>query len=425
MKWLGKCPGCNLWDTFEEVESVDEDSGSSSGGGGNSSPAKVVDISKSIKKDYSKRITVDIGEVDRVLGGGLVEGEVVLLSGNPGIGKSTLVLQICSKLAASEKVLFVSGEESLNQLANRYDRVAGSSSPKSKGNFIVTEETDVDQVIAAMEKEKPAFVAVDSIQSIYTGELRGFPGSLSQVRECGVRLTRAAKNLKIPVFIVGQVTKEGVVAGPRVLEHVVDAVLYFEIDDSGLYRMLRGEKNRFGTVDEVGIFEMTSSGLEEVKDPSSLFSASDKKPQSGVVKSAVYKGSRVILVEIQSLTSGAMFAAPRRLPTGFSKPRLEMLCAVISRRLGVNLGNEDVFVNVGGGMKIDDPSIDLAVCAAIVSAKKDKPVPSNNVFVGEVSLSGDARAVAFQDRIVSEIKRRKLLAVGPDKKSAKRIKSLI
>ncbi|MEA3357666.1 MAG: DNA repair protein RadA [Patescibacteria group bacterium] len=430
LRWTGKCPNCGEWNTLEETMAVQKPSAKSASG--NITPADVHNISS--KSGGSKRISVGIEEVDRVLGGdtsvpasirssnkGLVKGEVVLLSGEPGIGKSTLLLQICANLAKNGVVLYVSGEESRAQLSSRFRRVCGKSRLKIS-NFKITECVELDRILALIEELKPSIVAVDSIQSVHTSAVRSFSGSVSQVKVCGMQLTQCAKSLQIPMFIVGQVTKEGIVAGPKVLEHVVDVVLYFEGDEFGLYRILRGVKNRFGTTDEVGIFEMTSEGVKQVSDPSSVFRSDNQEAQSGVAVSAVFKGSRVLLVEVQALTSRSAFGAPRRVPTGLSKSRVEMLCAVLTRRAGINLSDDDVFVNVMGGMKLDDPAIDLAVCMAIVSSKRDKPV-GNSVFVGEVGLSGDVRPVPFQDRITSDMKRRKLAIISSS--SGKNISSLV
>lgn len=424
-----------MWDTLNEQKVlIDIQNGKKT-----TSPATIVSFSQKERNQPKARVSTGMGEVDRVLGGGVVEGEVILLSGEPGIGKSTILLQVFMNFSGRGNVLYVSGEESTGQLSTRFDRLldtgklnnAAGAEKTDKAEvfdfskFNITEETDVDKVIEAIRKMKPVAIAVDSIQAMYTRDVRSFAGSISQVRECGMRLTRCAKELRIPMFIVGQVTKEGVVAGPKVLEHVVDAVLYFEGDEFGMYRILRGMKNRFGPTDEVGIFEMTSKGLIDVGDPTRIFCNSGNSKKTGVVLSGVFKGSRVLLVEIQALTSSAVFAAPRRVSTGFSKSRLDMLCAVLTRRAGVNLSGDDVFVNVMGGLRLDDPAIDLAICTAIVSAKKDKPVSVDGVFIGEVGLSGEVRPVGFRDRIKSEVKRRKLSIVGPDRGDRESLKGVV
>lgn len=410
LKWSGKCPSCGEWETLKQkTEEAKKTSRKVK-------PAQVLKLSSDKKTTISSRMSTTLSEIDRVLGGGLVAGQVVLISGEPGIGKSTLLLQMCLNL--DKKVLYVSGEESLDQLRNRLERV----SKDKKSKISVTENTDVDRIVSTIEEEKPSLVVVDSIQSVSTTDATGYAGSISQVRESGMRLTRVAKHNKIPLFLVGQVTKEGSVAGPKVLEHVVDTVLNFEGDEFGLFRILRGVKNRFGPTDEVGIFEMTSKGLKEVKDPSVMLDSGEKKNAVGVARSAVYKGSRVLIVEIQALTSPASFGSPRRLPTGFSKARLEMLCAVLTRRAGVNLSGDDVFVNIMGGLNLKDPSIDLAVCMAIASAKKDKKL-SDSVFIGEVGLSGEVREVNFQSKMESELKRRKLSFLSTSKSKGKKLVS--
>ncbi len=421
LKWSGKCPSCGEWETLEEQTEVVENRNESSFSAGK---ADVKDFTFKFKRDYIKRQSTGIGEVDRVLGGGIVPGEVVLLSGEPGIGKSTLLLEVCGGFANVGPVLYVTGEESITQFSTRAERILAKNK-NLEANLKVTEEINVDRVIESIRDLRPSMVVVDSIQSIYTEQVNSFSGSMSQVRECGVRLTRCAKSLQIPIFIVGQVTKEGVVAGPKVLEHVVDSVLYFEGDEFGMYRILRCIKNRFGTTDEVGIFEMTSNGLVEVSDPSGAFCVERNKPQTGVAVAGVFKGSRVLFVEIQALTSLAAFGAPRRLPTGMGKARLEMLCAVLTRRAGVNLSGDDVFVNVAGGLKLDDPAIDLAVCAAIASAKKDKPLSKRCAFVGEIGLSGDIRKIAFQDRVLAEAKRRKLTIIGNSQVSGFGVRNVV
>lgn len=382
-------------------------------------------IGKLSSGSRGRRFSLEIGEFDRVLGGGVVPGEVVLVAGEPGIGKSTLLLQTAIAVANGRKVLYVSGEESLSQLSSRVERLGGStSSGKKNPDVAFTDATVVEEVVSTIHDQKPALVIIDSIQSLSKKDVASYPGSITQVRESGGKLTECAKQLDIPILVVGQVTKEGAIAGPKVLEHVVDAVVYFEGDEMGLYRILRCVKNRFGTTDEVGIFEMTSGGLLEVEDPTNVLGSAGKV-ESGSAVSAVYKGSRTLFVEIQALTSPAMFGAPRRLPTGIPKQRLEMLCAVLTRRAGVNLSEDDVFVNVSGGLKLDDTSADLAVCMAVASAKLDVPLDKGEVFVGEVGLSGEIRPVPFMSKIISESKRRKLSTIGKTGSRQKFIRQFI
>lgn len=370
----------------------------------------------------SKKFPLGIGEMDRVLGGGIVPGEVILLAGEPGIGKSTLLLQVA--LGLRRPVVYVSGEESLGQLFTRVDRLkekanrgrtnnasgkavvketrGGSIDQTIISNLLVTDESDIDCVITAIVQNKPSLVVIDSIQSVSTKEVASYPGSVSQVRECGTRLTQCAKRLNIPTIIVGQVTKSGAIAGPKVLEHIVDAVLSFEGDETGQYRLVRCLKNRFGTTDEVGVFEMTSGGLKEIDDPSRVFT-SMSHDMPGTAISAVYRGSRVLFVEVQALTSPAIFGSARRIANGVSKQRVEMLCAVLSRRGGVDVSSDDVYVNVLGGIYIDDPGVDVGICMAIASAKTDKGVNRKTVWVGEVGLTGEVRNATNWERIKKTI----------------------
>ncbi|MBN1618530.1 DNA repair protein RadA [Candidatus Dojkabacteria bacterium] len=426
--WSGQCLFCKSWGSLKERNlDVSEISKLSA-------TVESAEIFSIDKLESAKNVTRDstgFYEVDRVLGGGIVKGEMILISGEPGIGKSTLLLQIAKKVLYSGdfSILYVSGEESVDQLMTRYGRVkvdkSDSSDRKNKvlddrdtglklkgkesfpeKNFWITEENNIDRVIKVVDEKRPNLVIIDSIQSVFSEDSSSFPGSISQVRECGIKLMRCAKKLGIPFFIVGQVTKDGVVAGPKVLEHMVDAVLYFEGDDLGEYRVLRSIKNRFGSTNEIGIFEMTSFGLLEVDDTANIFVSDSDGGTAGVVKAAIYKGSRVIFIEIQALTISSSFNLPRRLPTGFKKSRLEMLCAVLGRRMGLDLSGDDVFVNVSGGINVTDPAIDVAVCAAIISAKKNIIINFNKVFVGEVSLSGNIKKVMHIKNIQSEVKRR-------------------
>jgi DNA repair protein RadA/Sms len=389
-------------------------------------PAPLSDIRSTFTKSPVQWFPLGIRELDRVLGGGVVPGEILLLAGEPGIGKSTLLLQVA--LGLDKPVIYVSGEESLAQLSTRVERLtrgeslrggvveSTASHPRklirasaintadavSTMNLKVTDESDVDSVIAAVADQKPRLVIVDSIQAVSTSDVSSYPGSVSQVRECGARLTQCAKKLGVPIILVGQVTKSGAIAGPKVLEHIVDAVLSFEGDESGMYRLVRCLKNRFGATDEVGVFEMTQEGLMEVKDPSSVFT-SRSQGISGTAISAVYRGSRVLLIEVQALTSPAVFGSARRFGNGVSKQRVEMLCAVLSRRGGVDVSSDDVYVSVLGGIQIDDPGVDLAICIAIASARTDRGVKTKTAWVGEVGLTGEVRHAAHLERITKTI----------------------
>ncbi|MDD3662202.1 MAG: ATPase domain-containing protein, partial [Candidatus Dojkabacteria bacterium] len=346
VKWAGKCPECGTWGSLEQQIREELPAGRTRAG----KPAVVTVLEKADRPKALPRLSLGMNELDRVLGGGLVGGEVVLLAGEPGIGKSTLLLQVAMDLSLRIPVLYVSGEESLSQIGSRFERLSG---PRTDGKatkrdtLLFTEETDVDRITAALVEQKPGVVIVDSVQSLSTADVTSFPGSITQVRESGTRLTQAAKSQGIPVIIVGQVTKEGAIAGPKVLEHVVDAVVHFEGDDRGVHRILRCSKNRFGTTDEVGVFEMTGQGLVEVDDPGDLF-GSQQELTPGSAMCAVVKGSRTFFVEIQALTAPAVFGSPRRLPTGIARQRLEMLCAVLSRRAKVDVSSDDVYVSVIG-----------------------------------------------------------------------------
>ncbi|KKQ11748.1 MAG: repair protein radA protein [candidate division WS6 bacterium GW2011_GWC2_36_7] len=404
LKWSGKCPSCGQWGTLEESEELPvEKSGTKIG-----TAAKYESIFQDESKAFSSdtRISTGYTEVDRVLGTGLIPGEVVLISGEPGIGKSTLLMQVVLKFS-EKKILYVCGEESPGQLNSRLVRLANNKSSSKIGqNFMVTEDICAENIVALIEKENFDLIVVDSIQSISSMQSRSYPGSISQVRICGAMLTHVAKIKRIPMFIVGQINKGGDIAGPKVLEHIVDCVLYLEGDQFNQYRILRGMKNRFGSTNEIGVFEMTGSGLQEVGNPSLVFLENDTK-SSGSAIGAVLQGSRVVFVEVQSLvveresTGGPMM----RVANGIKKPRLDMLCAVMSRKGGVFLGDKDVFVNIVGGLNINDPCIDLAICAAIKSSAKDKVLDKESVYVGEVGLTGEVRGSWGVSAIIDEAQR--------------------
>lgn len=383
-KWLGRCNECSSWNSF--VEEVIEPRSLKS-------DKIVVDdpiLLKEIQAHPEERIKIDIEEFDRVLGGGIVLGSVVLIGGDPGIGKSTLALQVSSKLSAKGKtVLYISGEESVLQTKLRADRLGNVDS----GNLYIISQVQLEVIVECIKKVSPSVVIIDSIQVLFSDEMSSGPGSVSQVRCCASQLTRLAKEKDISMFIIGHVTKEGALAGPRVLEHIVDTVIYFEGEHNSMYRILRVVKNRFGSTNEIGVFEMESSGLIEVKNPSSIFLSERVANTSGSAVIPSIEGSRPILVEIQALAMRSNLALSRRRCQGFDYNRLNLLLAVIERRLGFKLITEDIFVNVVGGIKIDDPAADLTVIAAIISSLKDKPIDHSCVLMGEVGLGAEVRSV--------------------------------
>lgn len=390
-QFLGKCPECGSWNSL--VETLTQQPTNLSGRTKSvKHPETELIYLKDVEKQHYQRLSTAISEFDRCLGGGIVSGSVVLIAGDPGIGKSTLLSQLAVNIA---KTLYIAGEESPQQIKLRIDRI------KPQADLAILNEVDVDVITSVIERVKPPLVIVDSIQTLETRELGSTPGSVGQVRETAHRLQRIAKLTHVPIFLVGHVTKEGTVAGPRTLEHLVDVVLNLEGDPSSGFRLLRGIKNRFGPTDEVGIFEMEEQGMIEVKNPSKLFL--DQKVNSpGSVVVAMINGARCILVEVQALVTKSTLPIPRRVGNGVDSNRLSLLCAVLSKRLGLPLFDQDVFVNVTGGMKINEPGADLGVCMAIVSSLKDKSVLPGMVFAGEVGLLGELRVVRQLNKRKSE-----------------------
>jgi len=400
-KWLGQCPMCKEWNTFvEEKVSVTRGSTAAVQQVRDAKDAKVVTLS-SITTDDDERMQTGILELDRVLGGGIVPGSLVLVGGDPGIGKSTLLLQVCQKLSGqSRKILYISGEESLKQIKLRANRMGTFS----ESLFLLC-ETNLGIIRHVIEEQHPDMVVIDSIQTMYNEEVASAPGSVSQVRESTNVFMQLAKGLNISIFIVGHVTKEGTVAGPRVLEHMVDTVLYFEGDRHASYRILRGVKNRFGSTNEIGVFEMCNTGLEEVKNPSEYMLNGRPEDASGSVVACSMEGTRPILVEIQALVCQSNFGIPRRTAVGTDFNRVNLLMAVLEKKVGLRLAASDAYVNIAGGMKMTEPAIDLGICLAIVSSAKDIVIPDNVMVFGEVGLSGEIRAVNMAGQRVQEAKK--------------------
>lgn len=390
--YLGKCPQCDSWNSFvEEVTQVQSSKLKVKILG---KKTEIVNLDQVEKLDY-KRLNTKVGELDRVLGGGVVSGSLILVAGDPGIGKSTLLTQLALNI---EKSLYVAGEESARQIKIRVERI----SPKQ--NLAVLNETDVDIIVGAIEEFKPALVIIDSIQTLQTDDLDSVAGSVGQVRESAHRLQRLAKKMHIPIFLVGHVTKEGTVAGPKTLEHLVDVVLNLEGDPGNQFRILRATKNRFGSTDEVGIFEMEEKGMAEVKNPSKLF-LDTKVDAPGSTVVALMTGLRPLLVEIQALVTKTTLPIPRRTGAGIDNNKLQLLVAVLQKRLGLPLFDQDIFVNVTGGLKITEPAADLGICIAIASSLKDQAIPAKTVFMGEVGLLGEIRDVRSLERREGEAKK--------------------
>jgi len=393
LKWLGRCPGCQEWNTFVEKVVTKE------------TPVRPVASFNNMPEELSRIVTtaherfpLPLPEFNRVLGGGLVPGSLVLIGGDPGIGKSTLMLQIAAMMASRESaVLYISGEETRWQIKLRAERLG----IKGEGLYLLS-ESDLNAIVSQIDELKPRLAIVDSIQSVYLPELEGISGSINQVRECTLRLMHEAKTSDVPVLIAGHVTKEGTIAGPKVLEHIVDVVIYLEGEPFSSYRILHCVKNRFGSTNEVGVFEMKEEGLIEVDNPSVVFLAERQTGAVGSVVVPVLEGNRPLLVEIQALTNPTSFGLPRRTANGIDFGRLLLVTAVLSRRIGIRLGNQDVIVNATGGLRVKEPAADLATALAIVSSVKDLPLDAETVAIGEVGLSGELRSVSFLDRRVNE-----------------------
>jgi DNA repair protein RadA/Sms len=395
-RWIGKCPSCEQWNTFEESIAETRRAKSSKETSARNVQAAVRPLADVKEREDRNRTATGISELDRVLGGGIVVGSVMLIGGDPGIGKSTLMLQIAGKLT-SKKFLYVSGEESPSQIKMRADRLGVNVS-----NFYVLPETNLETISAAIDLEKPDIVVVDSIQTVFIPELESSPGTITQLRESTSYLIKIAKSTDIPIFIVGHITKDGTIAGPKAIEHMVDVVLQFEGERTHFYRVLRGIKNRFGSTNEIGIFEMSESGLKEVPNPSEVFLSQRNYGASGCVISSAIEGTRPILIEVQALVSSSSYGMPQRTSMGFDYKRLNILTAVLEKKLGLFLNKHDIFLNIAGGVKIDETAVDLAAAMSIFSSFKDVPVDSETVIIGEVGLAGEIRTVSNIEKRINE-----------------------
>ncbi len=418
-KWQGKCPDCGEWNTLVETVVQEPAPGRTAMLAAvalDNAPQPLPDI----PADGYERIAVSIGELSRVLGGGIVPGSVVLISGDPGIGKSTLLLELCADLAKSsdQPILYVSGEESAAQIKLRASRM-GVEMP----NILVLADTHLESISAHIERTQPRMVVVDSVQSIYSDMIQSSAGSVTQVRDCSAHLLRLAKSLTFPMFLVGHVTKEGAIAGPRVLEHMVDTVLYLEGERFHSYRLLRSVKNRFGSTNEVGVFEMAERGMVEVKNPSEAFLAERLPNSAGSAIAVTMEGTRPILVEIQALSSTSSFAQPRRTANGVDFNRLLLLTAVLGKRVRAKMADQDIFVNVVGGLEVDEPAADLAIATAIYSSLRNRPVAADLALVGEVGLSGELRSVGHLPRRLNEAAKLGFTRVLVPRTAARKIES--
>jgi DNA repair protein RadA/Sms len=395
-KWMGRCPDCGSWDSFVEERAA---------GGGKQRAARAITESQiapvpidSIELETELRLLTEIKEFDRVLGGGLVPGTLILIGGDPGIGKSTLMLQALNGLAGQgHKVLYVSGEESIRQIRLRSKRLNTVSS-----QMLVVSEVEVESIMSMIETTRPEVLVVDSIQTMFNSDLTSAPGTVSQVREAAVRLMLMAKRTGIPTLLVGHVTKDGAIAGPKLLEHMVDTVLYFEGDRNHIFRILRAVKNRFGSTNEIGVFEMKDKGLDEVANPSAVFLSERPAGAPGSVVAASMEGTRPILVELQALASATNFGTPRRTILGLDPNRVALLAAVMEKKLGMHLMSHDIFMNVAGGVKVAEPAVDLSIVAAVASSFLDKAVPDRTVVLGEIGLTGEVRAIGQVETRISE-----------------------
>ncbi len=392
-KWLGKCPDCNSWNTFNEEKVIKDTKTKKYTVVSNVKPVKIDEVT--VNKE--SRITTGIKELDRVLGGGVVIGSVNLVGGDPGIGKSTLLLQMCRKISSDVAVLYCSSEESVEQIKLRANRLSSGNE-----NIFITSKTSIDLIIEDLSEIKPQIAVIDSIQTIFSDELDSAPGTVSQIRECTLKITRFAKENNITVFIVGHVTKDGALAGPKVLEHMVDCVLQFEGERYSNFRIIRSVKNRFGSTNEIGVFEMTDQGLQEVDNPSNMFLEGRPKNAAGTVVICSMEGTRPILAEIQALVTNSAFGNPRRMATGIDFNRSNLVLAVLEKKTGLQLANLDTYINVTGGLKIYEPACDLGIAVSVASSYKNKPIPEDLVVFGELGLTGEVRNISFLEKRITE-----------------------
>lgn len=419
-KWSGKCPVCGAWNSLRESSRIIGKKKNSRIPAGTNQ--KTPEILKNIELKSHSRFSSQINEFDGVLGGGIIPGMVVLIGGEPGIGKSTLMLQISSNLAKqSKKVLYVSGEESPQQIKIRSKRLNCVDD-----NLFLLCNNQVEDIIDSIMELEPELVIIDSIQSVYRNSIENAPGSVSQMRESTASFTHIAKTKNIPIFLIGHVTKEGIVAGPKIIEHMVDTVLYFEGETKNFYKILRTTKNRFGSTNEIGLFEMLSNGLKEIRNPSQLFLNKDEN-NIGSAVGCMLEGSRAFLVEVQALVSPASYGTPQRVSIGFDYKKLALLLAVIEKNLSVNLRQNDVFINIAGGIKVSEPALDLAIIAAIISSFREVVLPPESIFLGEIGLNGDVRSVSQIEKRIKEARKlgyRNIILSDREKKSIANVKRI-
>ena len=420
INWMGKCPSCNSWNTLKPFTEPEENKINVKNINKNSSSDKALLTSiKKIKTFDNVRISTEIDELNGVLGGGIVSGSVILIGGEPGIGKSTLLLQVASNITKKEKVFYFTGEESLEQIKLRADRLNIIDS-----DFLISSESNADNIVNTLLEEKPKLAIIDSIQTIYSPSTNSIAGSPAQIKNCAWALMQTAKLKNITIFLVGHITKEGTIAGPKILEHIVDCVLYFEGDDKGIYRILRAVKNRYGAVDEVGIFEMTEKGLMEVRDASRVFTKGiNESIFAGNVISPVIEGSRVFCVEQEALVGSSAFGYPRRLTIGYDQYRLLIIIAILEKRAHLNLSNQDVYLNIANGLNVKETASDLSVAMAITSSMSGIAIQRTTAYIGELGLSGEVRPVRFLERRIKEMKKFSLKEVYISKIALKEIQS--